>query len=52
LITIAPRRIVLHNALELGSEPVETIKKVFKDKIRMCTGCERCLKYLNKNTRP
>lgn len=52
LITIAPRRIILHNALDLGSEPVETIKKVFKDKIRMCTGCERCIKHLNKNTRP
>ncbi|HQA08661.1 MAG TPA: putative sporulation protein YtxC [Syntrophomonadaceae bacterium] len=52
LITISPRRIILHNAAELGSEPVETIKKVFKDRIRMCTGCERCLKHLNKNTRP
>jgi len=52
LITISPRRIILHNASELGSEPVETIKKVFKDKIRMCSGCERCRKHINKNTRP
>ena len=52
LITIAPRRIILHNALNLGSEPVETIKKVFKEKIRMCTGCERCHKHPNKYTRP
>lgn len=52
LITIAPRRIVLHNALDLGSEPVETIKKVFKEKIRMCSGCERCHHYMNKSTRP
>lgn len=51
LITIAPRRIVLHNASDLGSEPVETIKKVFKEKIRMCSGCERCRHYLNKSTR-
>lgn len=52
LITIAPRRIILHNALDLGSEPVETIKKVFKEKIRMCTGCERCHTHPNKNTHP
>ncbi len=52
LITIAPRRIILHNALNLGSEPVETIKKVFKEKIRMCTGCERCHTHPNKNTHP
>lgn len=51
LITIAPRRIILHNAAELGSEPVETIKKVFKDKISMCSGCDRCYQYLN-HTRP
>ena len=52
LITISTRRIILHNVAELGNEPVETIKRVFKDKIRMCSGCERCRKHLNKNTQP
>jgi putative sporulation protein YtxC len=52
LITIAPRRIILHNALNLGSEPVETIKKVFKEKIQVCSGCERCHKHSNKYTHP
>lgn len=47
LITIAPRRIVLHNAREIpASESVEMIKKVFKEKISTCDGCERCMKVM------
>jgi len=46
LITIAPRRIVLHNTgLEPGSEPVKMIKNVFAERISECKGCERCLTY-------
>ncbi|MGR6835596.1 sporulation protein YtxC [Syntrophomonas erecta] len=51
LITIAPRRIILHNVLEImTSTAVETIKKVFKEKITICNGCERCRPYA-KDTR-
>lgn len=43
LITIAPRRIILHNIGKLPqSEPVEMIRSVFKEKIIECRGCERC----------
>jgi putative sporulation protein YtxC len=46
LITIAPRRIVLHQTNGLSfSEPVKIIKKVFKDRIIICPGCERCYDY-------
>jgi putative sporulation protein YtxC len=44
LITIAPRRIIIHDNNQLAdSSPVETIKNVFKDRIHVCRGCERCL---------
>ncbi len=47
LITIAPRRIILHNIIgQLKNEAVEVIRKVFKDKISLCVGCEKCLEYL------
>jgi len=50
LITIAPRRIVLHNiGLEPGSEPVKMIKNVFAERISECKGCERCFKYKQKD---
>jgi len=45
LITIAPRKIILHNVANLNSEPVEMIKSVFKEKISHCSGCERCYQY-------
>ena len=45
LITIAPRKIILHNVANLNSEPVEMIKSVFKEKISQCPGCERCYQY-------
>jgi len=45
LITIAPRRIVLHNVGKINSEPIEMIKSVFKEKISECKGCERCYHY-------
>lgn len=47
LITIAPRRIILHNTDKTANcEPVIMIKDVFKDRIKTCHGCERC--YENK----
>lgn len=47
LITIAPRRIVLHNVKEMpASESVDMIKKVFDEKISTCEGCERCMRDL------
>ena len=45
LITIAPRKIVLHNVANLNNEPVEIIKSVFREKISECPGCERCYQY-------
>ncbi len=43
LITISPCRIILHNTIQMEpSEPVETIRKVFKERISECCGCERC----------
>ncbi|MGI5911888.1 MAG: sporulation protein YtxC [Syntrophomonadaceae bacterium] len=49
LITIAPRRIILHNIEEAKSESVETIKRVFKEKISECPGCERCYEFQPEN---
>lgn len=47
LITIAPRKIIIHNAAELPrNESVEIIKKVFEDKIVFCRGCKKCSRYL------
>lgn len=47
LITIAPTRIVFHNgAVNEGSEILDTIKKVFHNKIAYCRGCELC--YIRK----
>jgi len=44
LITVSPRRIVLHNASSDYSEPVKIIRQVFGERIKECGGCERCLK--------
>jgi putative sporulation protein YtxC len=47
LITIAPRKIIIHNAMELPrNESVEIIKQVFEDKIVFCRGCKRCARFL------
>jgi len=47
LITIAPTRIVFHNgAVNEGSEIMDTIKKVFHNKIAYCRSCELC--YVKK----
>lgn len=43
LITVSPRRIILHNAEHLNTEPVKMIRKVFGERIKDCNGCERCL---------
>jgi len=43
LITISPKRIILHNSEQKNSEPVMMIRKVFGERIRDCQGCERCL---------
>mgnify|MGYP000846012758 CR=1 FL=1 len=49
LITIAPRKIVLHNIAGIDSESVAMIKNVFKEKISECHGCERCYQYQLEN---
>ena len=47
LITIAPRRIVLHNVHDyINNEAVDVIRNVFQKKISICSGCERCQSYL------
>ena len=43
LVTIAPRRIVIHENNPLPSkESVTMIRNVFQDRIVTCQGCERC----------
>jgi putative sporulation protein YtxC len=43
LITIAPRKIILHNvSSDKSSKPVEMIRNVFQGKIENCSGCTRC----------
>ncbi|NLB88098.1 MAG: hypothetical protein GX790_02560 [Syntrophomonadaceae bacterium] len=49
LITIAPRRIILHNVLDyVNTDAVEVIRNVFQEKISICSGCERCRSYLQE----
>jgi putative sporulation protein YtxC len=43
LITVAPRRIILHNSRDSRSDTVKVIKNVFTERISECNGCERCL---------
>ncbi len=43
LITVSPRRIILHNPSSDYSEPVKIIRQVFGERIKECEGCERCL---------
>lgn len=50
LITIAPKEIYIHAVNNLkNKEILETIKKVFYEKVKICYGCELCLnpKYNN-----
>lgn len=43
LVTIAPRKIILHNTNELScNEPVKMIKNVFQERIIACPGCKFC----------
>ncbi len=50
LITIAPRRVILHNTNNsVKSESVKMIKSVFQDRIKICTGCDRCNRYLRES---
>ena len=43
LITIAPRRIILHKDGDATlNEPVKMIQQVFEERIQECNGCERC----------
>jgi len=46
LITVVPRKIVLHNLQKTGeNESVRMIRNVFGDRIVECRGCERCFSY-------
>ncbi len=43
LITVAPRRIILHKTdQQEDTESVQMIKKVFDSRIIVCEGCDRC----------
>lgn len=43
LITVAPRRIIFHSTGAVpDTEPARIIKRVFKERIMVCPGCERC----------
>lgn len=53
LITISPRRIIIHdNNRSDDSSSVEMIKNVFKDRIHVCRGCERCLLHSRETCKP
>lgn len=51
LITIAPRRVILHSFGKIpDTESMRVIRKVFRDKILTCRGCERCMEnQVNKH---
>jgi putative sporulation protein YtxC len=50
LITVAPRRIVLHNTQnQHSSESVKMIRSVFAERIVECSGCDRCCEYRHGN---
>lgn len=44
LITIAPRKVIIHKHenVECTGTYLETINKVFGDRVKTCTGCARC----------
>jgi len=45
LITIAPKKIFFHSINNMrDNEILETVKKVFNDKVEICYGCELCSK--------
>ncbi len=45
LITIAPTKIYIHHTEETNNlEIMETIQKVFGDRVQICNGCEACRK--------
>ncbi|MGI6453148.1 MAG: sporulation protein YtxC [Syntrophomonadaceae bacterium] len=49
LITIAPRKIVLHNTENVPvNEAMKMIKNVFHDKIQTCPGCDRCFSHTGR----
>ncbi len=53
LITIAPKKIILHNCQEehLACESVLMIRRVFKERIQDCLGCEKCHPGQSKTTK-
>jgi putative sporulation protein YtxC len=52
LLTLSPHRIVFHGRNQREeSEPLAMIRKVFKDRITECTGCEKCLAYFTPDIR-
>jgi len=49
LITMAPRKIVLHSSgLFRNKELLETIKNVFPGRVILCNGCESCMAAVTK----
>ena len=44
LITISPRKLILH--LSAKTEIVDTIMKVFQDRVILCKGCTLCSEQL------
>jgi putative sporulation protein YtxC len=44
LITAAPRYIIIHNLFNThNKEIIETIKNVFNERVKICTGCDLCM---------
>jgi putative sporulation protein YtxC len=45
LITLAPRHIIIHNLPNIrNKEIIDTVKSVFTERIKICTGCDLCIK--------
>ncbi len=42
LIAVAPRQVVLHICFDGYRDTLETVRKVFKDRVSYCSGCEIC----------
>jgi putative sporulation protein YtxC len=53
LITVAPRRIVIHHAANaVNNQLTEVIRDIFAGRVSECTGCKKCLDYQNHSLVP
>jgi hypothetical protein len=44
LITLAPKKLMIHTGVNQETPPIaETVKKIFLDKVEVCSECPLCL---------